>query len=90
VTVATRHTHEFVETWTGLLAEGFDRETDLATLQVYLQKLSDDEVMKRILPRLSQQELDGFFRLIEDTVKRHLSPEEYHNFFLKDSPSQSR
>jgi hypothetical protein len=85
-----RHTHEFVENWTGLLAEGFDRETDLATLQVYLQKLSDDEVMKRVLPKLSKEEMDCFFRLIELTVKRHLSPEEYHDFFLKDSPSQSR
>jgi hypothetical protein len=88
--VNPRHTHEFAETWTGLLAEGFDRETDLATLQVYLQKLSDDEVMKRILPKLSQEEMDVFFRLIETTIKRHLSPEEYHAFFLKDSPSQSR
>jgi hypothetical protein len=86
----TRHTHDFVETWTGLLAEGFDRETDLATLQVYLQKLSDDEVMKRVLPRLSREEMDAYFRLIETTLKRHLTPGEYHAFFLTDSPSQSR
>jgi hypothetical protein len=85
-----KHTHEFVETWTGLLAEGFDRETDLATLEVYFQKFSDDEVMKRILPKLSQEEIERFFRLLEETLRRHLSHEEYHEFFLKDSPSQSR
>jgi TorA maturation chaperone TorD len=85
-----RHTHDFAETWTGLLAEGFDRETDLATLQVYLQKFSDDEVMKLLLPRLSPEETAGLFRLLGDTLRRHLSREEYHRLFLKDSPAQSR
>jgi hypothetical protein len=86
----SQHTHDFVENWTGLLAEGFDRETDLATLQVYLQKFSDDELMERILPRLSGEEVASFFHLLDITLRRHLSHEEYHNLFLKESPSQSR
>ncbi|MDR1656005.1 MAG: cytoplasmic protein [Deltaproteobacteria bacterium] len=85
-----QHTHDFVETWPGPLAQGFDRETDLATLQVYLQKLSDDELMKVLLPRLSEQELDDFFRLVAVVLKRHLSDSEYHELFLKKSPQQSR
>ncbi|MDR2199550.1 MAG: cytoplasmic protein [Deltaproteobacteria bacterium] len=85
-----QHTHDFVENWTGLLAEGFDQETDLATLEVYLQKFSDDEVMKRILPRLSPEEISAYFRILGDTLRRHLSREEYHEFFLKESPSKSR
>ncbi|MDR2340114.1 MAG: cytoplasmic protein [Deltaproteobacteria bacterium] len=88
--MSPQHTHDFVETWAGLLAEGFDKETDLATLQVYLQKFSDDEVMKRILPRLSQEEISSLFGILGDTLRRHLSREEYHQLFLKESPSQSR
>jgi hypothetical protein len=85
-----QHSHDFVETWTGLLAEGFDKETDLATLQVYLQKFSDDEVMKRLLPRLSQDEINELFRILGTTLRTHLSREEYHQFFLKESPAKSR
>ncbi|MDR1309140.1 MAG: cytoplasmic protein [Deltaproteobacteria bacterium] len=85
-----QHRHEFVETWTGPLAQGFDRETDLATLAVYLQKLSDDDLLEILLPRLSGGELEEFFRLVSVTLKRHLSDAEYHDLFLKESPSQSR
>ncbi|MDR1487374.1 MAG: cytoplasmic protein [Deltaproteobacteria bacterium] len=84
------HKHDFVETWTGPLAQGFDRETDLATLQVYLQKFSDDDLMERLLPRLSEEELADFFRLLAVTLKKHLSDAEYHDLFLKQSPAQSR
>jgi hypothetical protein len=72
------------------LAQGFDREMDLATLQVYLQKLSDDDLMEALLPRLSEEELDVFFRLVAATLKKHLSDVEYHDLFLKQSPAQSR
>ncbi|MDR2302414.1 MAG: cytoplasmic protein [Deltaproteobacteria bacterium] len=85
-----QHKHDFVETWTGPLAEGFDRETDLATLTVYLQKLSDDDLMEILLPRLSDEELTAFFKLVAVTLKRHLSDVEYHDLFLKQSPAKSR
>ncbi|MDR3134470.1 MAG: cytoplasmic protein [Deltaproteobacteria bacterium] len=86
----SQHKHEFVEKWTGPLAEGFDRETDLATLAVYLQKFSDDDLLEVLLPRLSQGELAEFFRLVAVTLKRHLSDVEYHSLFLKESPAGSR
>jgi hypothetical protein len=85
-----QHTHDFVEQWTGPLAEGFDRETDLATLQVYLQKFSDDLLMEKLLPRLSDDEISQLFRIVGQTLSRHLSRQEYHGLFLKESPSQSR
>ncbi|MDR1166794.1 MAG: cytoplasmic protein [Deltaproteobacteria bacterium] len=85
-----QHTHDFVETYPGLLAEGFDRETDLATLQVYLQKFSSDELMEKLLPRLSPEELEAFFKLLGSTLKKHLSAEEYHLLFIKESPARSR
>jgi len=82
--------HEFAETYTGLLAQGLDRDTDLATLKVYLQSLSDDELMVRLLPRLSAEEVDLFFDLIGRTLRRHLSGEEYHQLFLRGRLEGSR
>ena len=40
-----KHTHEFVETYDGLVGFGMDRETDGYTLTYYLQKFSDDDLM---------------------------------------------
>jgi hypothetical protein len=85
-----QHSHDFAEEYTGPLAEGFDREIDLATLQVYLQKFSDDLLLERLLPRLSDGEITNLFRTVGEYLSRHLSREEYHELFLKESPSQSR
>jgi hypothetical protein len=85
-----QHRHEFAETYTGLLAQGLDSDTDRATLQVYLQKLSDDDLMALILPRLSAEEVDRFLNLIGETLRRHLSGEEYHRLFLRVQPEGSR
>jgi len=84
------HRHDFAETYTGLLAHGLDRETDLATLQVYLQKLSDDDLMTLLLPRLTEEETDNFLDLIGRTLRRHLTGEEYHRLFLRGGPEESR
>ena len=85
-----QHSHNFAETYTGLLGQGLDRETDLATLQVYLQKLSDDDLMALLLPRLTAEEVDGFLGLIGRTLRQHLSGEEYHRLFLRRGPEGSR
>ncbi|MCL2029272.1 MAG: cytoplasmic protein [Deltaproteobacteria bacterium] len=85
-----QHRHDFVETYTGPLAHGLGRDTDLATLQVYLQKLSDDDLMDRLLPRLTAEEVDHFLDLIGRTLSRHLSGEEYHQLFLRVAPKGSR
>jgi hypothetical protein len=82
-----QHKHDFVESWTGPLAQGFDRPTDEATLKVYLQKLSDDDLLEALLPRLSEEEVEEFFRLVAVTLKRHLSDGEYHDLFLKEPPA---
>ncbi len=80
----SKHSHKFVETYTGLVGFGFDRPTDEATVQVYLQKFSDDELMRTLLPRMSDEELGRIFDLVSEIIRRHLSEEEYHKLFLKD------
>ncbi|MHB8111646.1 MAG: cytoplasmic protein [Syntrophorhabdaceae bacterium] len=79
-----KHSHEFVEHYDGFLGYGMDRQIDEGTIQVYLQKFSDDELMKVILKRMSDDELAGLFETISKTLKTHLTEPEYHRLFLKD------
>ncbi|MBI4800026.1 MAG: cytoplasmic protein [Desulfarculus sp.] len=79
-----QHKHDFVETYTGLVGYGLDRPTDQATLQVYLQKFSDDDCLARLLPRLQQEQMDTLFDLLSGLLRQHLNEEEYHALFLKD------
>ncbi len=76
--------HDFIQQYTGLGAFGLDRKTDEETLQFYLQKFSEDRFMELLLPRLSDDELKDIYELVNTTLKRHLSEEEYHHVFLKD------
>ena len=78
------HCHRFVEDYQGMMAFGLDRETDEATLICYLQKFSDDELMKTIIKRFSDEELEETFQFITKMMKAHLSEQEYHKLFLKE------
>jgi peptide methionine sulfoxide reductase MsrA len=80
----TIHSHNFVETYEGLIGFGADRETDENTVIYYLQKFSDDRVMKTIIKHLSDEELAEIFNLITQLLKKHLVSTEYHQIFLKE------
>ncbi len=67
-----------------LLGYGLDRQTNENTLQVYLQKFSDDNLMKTILKRMSDDDTDEVFNVISKMLKKYLSESEYHRLFLKD------
>lgn len=79
------HAHTFVETYTGLVGFGADRETDEKTLIYYLQKFSDDALMETLTQRLTDAELEEVFSLISRLLKNHLTEPEYHRLFLKQS-----
>ena len=78
------HSHNFVETYTGLVGFGFDRETDENTIIYYLQKFSDDTLVKHMIKKLTDPELEALFSLLSGLLKTHLSEPEYHRLFLKD------
>ncbi len=78
------HTHHFVEEYDGLVGFGLDREGDENTVVYYLQKFSDDSFMNLLKKRLSEEELEEIFNLLNRLLKNHLSEEEYHACFLKD------
>jgi len=79
------HSHDFVETYTGLVGFGLDRETDENTVRYYLQKFSDDKLSEQLLGRLTNTELSEIFFMITRILKNHLSEPEYHSLFLKDN-----
>jgi hypothetical protein len=79
-----QHSHHFVETYDGLVGYGLDRETNENTLVYYLQKFSDDELLKVLMSRLSDMEMDDMFDRISALLSRHLTEEEYHRLFLKE------
>jgi len=82
------HTHNFVETYQGLVGYGADRETDENTLIYYLQKFSDDKFMALITKRMSDAEMLELFNLINRLLKTHLTEAEYHTLFLKQMPDE--
>jgi hypothetical protein len=80
----TVHTHNFLETYQGLVGFGADRETDENTIIYYLQKFSEDRLMAVLTKRMTDGELEEIFNLINRLLKSHLSESEYHGLFLKE------
>ena len=77
-----KHSHNFVETYRGLVGYGADRETDENTIMYYLQKFSDDRLMALITKRMTDEEMQALFDMISHLLKSHLSESEYHKLFL--------
>jgi hypothetical protein len=73
-----------VEEYDGFIGFGLDRETDENTIQVYLQKFSDDQLMGTILRRMTDEDLEALFEMVARMLRRYLTEEEYHRLFLKD------
>ena len=79
-----KHSHNHVETYDGLVGLGLDRETDENTIIYYLQKFSDDTLIKELVKRLTPEEIEEIFSLLTRLLKKHLTDSEYHRLFLKN------
>jgi hypothetical protein len=79
-----KHSHSFVEQYDGMGAYGLDRESNEDTVQLYLQKFSDDGLMKTVLKRMSDEDLDEVFDVLTKMLKKYLNEAEYHQLFLRD------
>jgi len=75
--------HRFVETYRGPVAFGLSREVDEASFIVYFQKFSDDHLMETLRKRLSEEEIMKMVDLLGGLLRKHLTEEEYHRFFLR-------
>jgi len=79
------HTHDFVNNYDGgKIIFGLDRETDEKSLIAYLQKFTDDEMMRVLVKRLSDEDIGKIVDYVLGVLKKHLKEEEYHQIFLKD------
>lgn len=79
-----KHTHNFVDTYEGMVGFGLDRETDENTIIYYLQKFSDDALMAQLIKQMTDSELEEIFNLLNRLLKNHLTEADYHRLFLKD------
>jgi len=79
-----KHSHNFVETYKNLVGFGLNRETDENTVVYCLQKFSDDSLMEVLKQRMTGKELEEVFELISKVLKKHLTEEEYHRYYLKE------
>ncbi|MBC8464007.1 MAG: cytoplasmic protein [Deltaproteobacteria bacterium] len=80
----SKHSHNFVDNYKGLVGFGADRETNENTIVYYLQKFSDDRLVQKLAKCMSDEELSEIFDMINRILKRHLTDAEYHQLFLKD------
>lgn len=78
------HSHRFVEEYGGFVGFGLSRETDEKTITYYLQKFSDDEFMALIRSRMSEKDLEALFDTITGLMKKYITDDEYHRYFLKE------
>ncbi len=79
-----KHTHDFVETYNDMIAFGFDRQHDEIAVIYYLQKLSDDTMIKELVKRMTDSDLEEMFNFVDNMLKKHLEEPEYHTLFLKE------
>jgi len=87
VVAMKKYSHNFVESHDGLMGFGWDRSNDENTAICYLQMFSDDDLMKTLIGRLTDEELNNIYELINRLLKTHLKNAEYHRLFLKDEHS---
>ena len=80
-----KYSHNFIEAFDGFPGFGWDRETDQNTVICYLQMFSDDQLMKHLVPKLSSEELEEIYSMINRLLRKYLKDAEYHRLFLKEA-----
>jgi hypothetical protein len=83
----SKYSHDFLNSYKGLIGFGWDRETDENSLICYLQMFSDDLLQKNLVGKLSDQDIDEIQAMIHRILKKHFTESEYHQLFLKDNHS---
>jgi hypothetical protein len=85
-----RHQHTFVDRYDGMVGFGFSREVDEKSLMFYLQKISEDDLVKVLVPRLSDLEITDLFEHLSQLMRKYLTDDEYHHLFLKDEQAEDQ
>jgi hypothetical protein len=64
---------------------GLNREEDERSLSSFLQLFSRQPFTEVLIPRLSDDEIQGLVHLLTAVMRNHLSEQEYHELFLAAS-----
>jgi len=84
-----KHSHRFVEEYTGLVGLGLDRETDEFTITYYIQKFADDDLMRILRSRMSDSDIEALASMLFGIMKTYFTEKEYHTYFLKDQDEKT-
>ena len=68
----------------GEICFGFDRQTDEKSLQIFLKLFASDRLLKTLIPRLKNKEIDNIVTDLSTLMRKHLTESEYHELFLDD------
>jgi len=63
---------------------GLNRETDERSLAAFLRLFSRPPFTDVLIPRLSDDEIQGLVHLLTAVMHNHLSEQEYHELFLAE------
>ncbi len=66
----------------GEICFGLDRVTDEISIAAVIKRFSDSDLLEALIPRLSDQDIISVLDFITQIMKKHMSEEEYHEFFL--------
>ena len=66
------------------IAFGLSREEDERSLAAFLQLFSRPPFAAVLIPRLSDDEIQGLVHLLTALMRSHLREEEYHELFLAE------
>jgi hypothetical protein len=63
---------------------GLNREEDERSLAAFLRLFSRPPFTEVLIPRLSDDEIQGLVHLLTAVMREHLSEQEYHELFLAE------
>jgi hypothetical protein len=61
---------------------GLNRATDEQSLITFLRQFADDRLTRKLVPRMSEEEILQVIDLLTLIMRNHLSSDEYHRLFL--------
>lgn len=63
---------------------GLNRDEDERSLAAFLQLFSSPRFTDVLIPRLSDDEIQGLVHLLTAVMRNHLNEQEYHELFLAE------
>ncbi len=66
----------------GEICFGLDRETDERSLSLFVKRFAGSDFLEILIPRLSSEDITSVIDFMTLTMKKYMSEEEYHEYFL--------